>query len=178
MISISAMRRIVKPRTAPIFSTLAKACGHSLRGEDCRDEVPVGGVTAGSFLVARSDGSELLDLREEVLDQVSPLIGMPVVIALDLAVRFGRNDCARAAHIQLGKQPVSIEGLVGQKRIECYVLDQRCDAFQVMSLTRQENKVEQVSKRIDQRHDLGGQSAARAPDGLSVSPPLAPLAFW
>lgn len=156
----------------------ARACGHSLCGEDCRHEVPVGRVTAGSLLVARGDGPELLDLREEVLDQMSPLIGMPVVIALDLTVRFRRNDCARAAPIQLGKQPVGIEGLVGQKSIEGHVVDQRCDAFEVMSLTRQDNKVEQVSERIDQRHDLGGQSAARAPDGLSVSSPLAPLAFW
>jgi hypothetical protein len=47
-----------------------------------------------------------------------------------------------------------------------------------MSLTGQKYEVDQVTERVDQSNDLGGQSAARAPDGLILSPPFAPLAFW
>jgi hypothetical protein len=47
-----------------------------------------------------------------------------------------------------------------------------------VSLTRQEYEVSQVSEGVDQSNDLGGQSATRPPDGLILSPSLAPLAFW
>jgi hypothetical protein len=47
-----------------------------------------------------------------------------------------------------------------------------------MALARQEHEAHEVSQRIDQRDDLGRQPAARATDGLMVSPPFAPLAFW
>jgi hypothetical protein len=41
-----------------------------------------------------------------------------------------------------------------------------------------QDKAHQVAKCIDQRHDFGCQAAFRAPDGLILSPPLAPVAFW
>ena len=139
--------------------------------------MPIGGVATGGFLVARGYGSELLDLREEVLDQMPPFVSMSVKFSLDLAVRFRWDDCARTPRIQLREKPIGVEGLVRKKGIEGHVLDQWRDAFQVVGLTWQENEIEQIPERIDQRHDLGGQSAARAPDGLSLSPPFAPLAF-
>jgi hypothetical protein len=47
-----------------------------------------------------------------------------------------------------------------------------------VALAGQEHEAHQVAQRIDQRDNLGGQSAARASDGLMLSPPFAPLAFW
>jgi hypothetical protein len=44
-------------------------------------------------------------------------------------------------------------------------------------LARQQDEVDQVAERIDQRDDLRGQPAARAPDGLVLRPPFAPVAF-
>jgi len=44
-----------------------------------------------------------------------------------------------------------------------------------MRLTGQQQKGDQVAKRIDQGHDFGRQAATRAPDGLSDIPPFAPL---
>jgi len=120
----------------------------------------------------------LLYFREEVFDQVPPLVGVFIVVALDCAVRLWWDDYARTPRVQFCKQPLGIECLVRQKGVEGDILDQRCNAFQVVSLARQEMKVEQVAEGINQGHDLRGQSAARAPDGLSLSPPFAPLAFW
>jgi hypothetical protein len=45
-------------------------------------------------------------------------------------------------------------------------------------LPRHQHKAHQIAQRIDHGHNLGGQSAFRAPDGLILSPPLAPVAFW
>ena len=47
-----------------------------------------------------------------------------------------------------------------------------------MRLTRQQKKIEQGPEGIDERHDFGRQSAPRASDGLTLSPPYEPLAFW
>ncbi len=80
--------------------------------------------------------------------------------------------------VSFREQPIGIKRLVRQKSVEDDVLGQRCNAFQVVSLAGQQNKIEQVAEGIDQGHDLRGQSAARASDGLSLSPPFAPLAFW
>jgi hypothetical protein len=44
-----------------------------------------------------------------------------------------------------------------------------------MALPRQKEKVRQIAERIHQGHNLGGQATTRTPDGLSTSPPLAPV---
>ena len=85
---------------------------------------------------------------------------MLVVVTLDCAVRLWWDDCARTPRVQLCKQPIGIKRLVRQKGVKGNVLDQRGNAFQVVSLAGQQNKVEQGAQGIDQGHDLRGQSAA------------------
>ena len=140
--------------------------------------MPVCSVAARCLFVSGCYGSEFFDLCEEILDHVPPLIGVLIVIAQDLAVRFRWDDRAGTARVEFREKPVGIECLVGQESIEGNAIDQRFDALHVVGLTGQENEVGQVSERVDQSNDLGGQSAARAPDGLILSPPFAPLAFW
>jgi hypothetical protein len=140
--------------------------------------MPVGGVAERCLFVAGRYGSEFLDLCEEVLDQMPSFVCMFIVIAQELAVRFRRDDGGDAARIEFCEKLIGIERLVGQESIEGNAIDQRFDALHVMGLTGQENEVGQVSERVDHRHDLGGQSAARVPDGLILGPPFAPLAFW
>ena len=50
--------------------------------------------------------------------------------------------------------------------------------FHIVRLRRQEQKPDQISECIDQRHDLGRQASAQAPDGLGLNPAFAPVAFW
>ena len=140
--------------------------------------MPVGSIAGRCFLVPGRYGSEFLDLCEEILDQVPPFVGVFIVIAQELAVRFRWDDGGGTARIEFCEQPIGIKCLVGQESIKGHAIDERFDALHVVSLTRQENEVGQVSERVDQSNDLGGQSATRPPDGLILSPPLAPLAFW
>lgn len=140
--------------------------------------MPVGGVAGLCLFVAGRYSSEFLDLCEEILDQVPPLVGVFIVVAQELPVRFRWDNRAGTACIELFEQPISVESLVSQESTEVYAIDQRLDTPHVMSLTGQKYEVDQVTERVDQSNDLGGQSAARAPDGLILSPPFAPLAFW
>ena len=65
--------------------------------------------------------------------------------------------------------------VVGDVMLDRYIWG---DAERIMALAGQQHKAHQVSQRVHQRDDFGRQSAARAPDGLILSPPFAPLAFW
>ena len=67
---------------------------------------------------------------------------------------------------------------VREQGIERNIFDQRRDTLHIVRLSRQKQEPHQVPKRIDQRYDLGRQPATRASDGLSLSPPFAPVAFW
>ena len=107
-----------------------------------------------------------------------PRVGVFIIITQEFPVCFGRDDRAGAAHIEFFEHPIRVERLIGQESVEVHAIDQRLDPLYVVGLAGQENKVGKVAERIDQSNDLGGQSAARAPDGLILSPPFAPLAFW
>lgn len=71
-------------------------------------------------------------------------------------------------------QPVGIEGSVCKKVIGGQVFDQLRHATQVVGLTRQQTKVDEIAKRVRQRQYLGGDATPRTPYGLALSPPFAP----
>jgi hypothetical protein len=79
--------------------------------------------------------------------------------------------------MQCCPQLVVVKGLVAEESAERQTLNQRCNTFAVVPLTRQQDKVDQVPQCIDQGDDLGRQAAARAPNSLVLSPPFAPVAF-
>ena len=68
--------------------------------------------------------------------------------------------------------------LDGQQRIECDAVDEWPSAHDIVALPRHQGQAQQIAQGIGQRHDLGGQPAFRASDGLILSPILAPGAFW
>ena len=106
-----------------------------------------------------------------------PLVDFGVIVALDFAVGFGRYYGGCAARIEVLSRPIRIERLVRAQGIACNAFDQRRDAFHVMRLPQQKQEPNPVTERIHQGHDLGCQPAAGAPNGLSLSPPFAPVAF-
>ena len=107
-----------------------------------------------------------------------PLVSFGVIVALMPAVRFRRDYGTCAALIQLFQEPVRIERFIRHERAEGDVPDQGRNAFHVVRLTRQQQKADQVAKCVDQGNDFGRQATARTSDGLSLSPPFAPVAFW
>src|SRR5262249_40403514 len=145
---------------------------------ECSDEVDETGKAGIGLFITRGDATERLELAEEVLDQVAPLVHFAIVGDGRGAVGLGRNNRDRPAIVEVGAQPVVVEGLVAEERSEIETGDQRCDADAVVTLTGQQEKADELAERVDQRHDLGGQAAARAADGLILSPPFAPVPCW
>jgi len=134
-----------------------------------------GGETLICFVVTCRDPPELLEPLEAVLDEMSPFVHLDVVRNGGFAIRFRGYDGNRTAFVQSGAQLVVVEGFLGDKRRQVDILDQRLSADAVMALTGQEHKASEITERIDERHNLGRQPAARVADGLIVSPPFAPV---
>lgn len=139
---------------------------------DGRGEATVGLIIAGG------DAPELLEIAEEVLDQVTPAVHREVAGDRADAVGLGRDNRQRSPIVEVGADPVDVEGLVGDQGLELEAGDQRRDTDAVVALARQQDEADQVAERIDQGNDLGRQAAARAANGLSASPPFAPAPCW
>lgn len=85
-----------------------------------------------------------------------------------------RDADQRAACVHLGDDPVAVEGLVGQHRIEGEPLDQRRDPNRVKAVPRYQDEPHELAKRIGQRQDLGRPAAPRLAYRLTLSPPFEP----
>ena len=85
-----------------------------------------------------------------------------------------RNHAFRPAFIQLSDDPVGIESLVCDQRIERDAFDQRCNANRVIALSGQEMEADQISERVGERQDFGRPAAPGLAYGLTLSPPFAP----
>ena len=136
---------------------------------DHRREARVG------FVVAGGDAAESLDLAEEVLDQMAPLVPLDVAGNVGGPVALWRDHRHRAAVVQIGAQGVAIESLVRQQGGEVEILQKRGDTHAIVPLPRQQDEAYEIAQRINQSDDLGRQATARTPDGLILGPPFAPV---
>jgi len=128
---------------------------------NCGEEI------SGGFVVTGGDGAVFLQFAEEVLDEMTCLIGISVEIALNRAVALGRNHERLSSCPQRFDHPlVGIEGLVCQQDLGRHTRQQRVGAFQVMGLARRQDEAQRIAQRIDKRMNLGAQPAFAAPDRL------------
>ena len=88
------------------------------------------------FVVTSGDAAELLDLAEEVLDQMTPLVHLEVAGDCGDPIGFGRDHGNRAPVVQLGAEPVAVEGFVRQQGGEVEIGQKRGDTSAVMSGSR------------------------------------------
>src|SRR5258708_30974276 len=153
----------------------ARVCRNSLDGQDGCDEMDSGSEGGVGCVVSGGDTTELFDFLEEVLDQVAPFVDFGVIGDACGAAGIGRDDRQSTALVQLEAQPVAVKGLVADQRAQRNAIQQRLDANAVVALAWQKDEAGEIAKRIDERHDLGGQAAARLADGLILSPPFAPV---
>src|SRR5215213_139256 len=133
-----------------------------------------GGETRICFVAAHGHALELLQLAEEVLDQVSPLIDIEVYVERRATLWPLRDHHLRAALVQLRDDPVGVERFVSNETAELDVFDQRFHANRVVALTWQQDEPYEIAQRVGQRQDLGRQATARLANGLALSPLLRP----
>ena len=133
-----------------------------------------GGEALIGLVAAHGDAFELLQLAEEVLDQVPPLVDIGVDLDRRQAVRTLRDDDLGASLVQLVDNPVRIERLVADQAFKLDVLDQRRDADRVIAVPWQQDKTDQVAEGVGEGQNFGGEAALGAPYSLALSPPFAP----
>src|SRR5215207_388457 len=134
-------------------------------------EVNTGQEASGGLVVAGGDGPELLELGEEVLDQMPGLVEVFVKGARCLA-GIPRWDDHRLAGLGQRREHalVGIERLVGNEGVRFQPGQKSIRSGQVVLLTAGEMKAGRIAERIDGGVDFGAQPAARASDGLILTP--------
>src|SRR4051794_14022302 len=95
------------------------------------------------FVVTSGDAAELLDLAEEVLDQMTPLVHLEVAGDCGDPIGFGRDRGNRAPVVQLGAEPVAVEGFVRQQGSEVEIRQKRGDTHAVV---REHQKLWEVAQ--------------------------------
>ncbi len=121
---------------------------------------------SGEFVVARGDGSKVLEFIEEALDEIAFAIEREIAIPLDLAVGLRRDNGGDFPLVQRVYKRIGVEGLVAEQGIRLDVFNQRLRANEIMSLTWREHYLDGITQGIDERVDFGAQSAARSADRL------------
>ena len=80
--------------------------------------------------------------------------------------------------IEGADEGVSVEGLVGDQSARIEGFDQRFGASQIVILARAEHHLDRIAEGVDERMNLGGQSAAGSANGLRTVFFWAPALCW
>ncbi len=105
---------------------------------------------------------------------MAPLVGVAVEFSREAPVGLGRDHRLGSRLGQGLAQPVRVKRPVRKQLSAREPLDERRGATQIVGLAGQQAEVDQVAKRVGQRHDFRRHAAARAPDSLAFGPPFAP----
>jgi hypothetical protein len=137
------------------------------------DELDDGEVVGVVLFESGSDGSEMLNLVEEALDEVSVPIEEGAEGRDVDAVGHGFDVRPSAALGQAFAQRVAVIGAVGEQDLADLKAGQHvAGAFAVVGLAFGKLERDRIAVCIDESVDLGGQSASRTPhaSGWSVVP--------
>lgn len=141
----------------------------------CRSEEDEGLEALIGLFVSCGDASEPFEIAKEVFDEMTPSIHGEIARDWRLAICLGGDHSLCSDRVQQPAQPVVVEALVGKQGLHLDAVDQAVSGDAVMTLARQEREAGKRAERIDESDDLRRQAAARAADGLTASPPLAPV---
>jgi len=133
--------------------------------------------TAVCFVASHCYAFEFLQLAEEILDQMAPLVNVLVDVERLGAALMLRDYDLCPALVHVFDDPVGIKGFVADQPTEFDVLDQGRDADGVKAMAGEQDEPHQIPKCVGQREDFGGPAALRLADGLIFGPPFAPCAW-
>jgi hypothetical protein len=133
---------------------------------------------SSEFVVAGGDGTKVLELVEEALDEVAFAIEREIALTLGFSVGLWRNHRSDSSPGERVDQWIGVVGLVAEQGAGIDGVDQRLGASQIVALTRREDQFDGIAQRIDKSVDFGSQSAARSADGLFAVFFRAPALCW
>ncbi len=132
-----------------------KACGPLAACYECCGKIEIGAEAFVSFVVSGCDSPEFLDFGEIVFDQMAPFVHFGVDLDKLFSVLSWWDDRECSARIELKPEPIGIESLIREQRVERHAVNQRPDPHDVVALARHQDKAHQIAEGIDQRHDFG-----------------------
>ena len=126
------------------------------------------------FVCPHRDAFEFLELAEEILDQVPPLVEFGVQPHRQRPPWVLRDHDLCAALVKVGNDGIAVEGLVGDQSAEGDSVDQRSDTDRIETVAGQQDEANQIAERVGQREYFGRHAALGAADRLVLRPPFAP----
>ena len=132
----------------------------------------------GELVVTRGDGPKMLELVEETLNEIAFAVEGEVARARGFSVGFGWDDWRDRSSVEDADEEVGVEGLVGDQSAGIDGFDQRFGTSQIVILARAEHHLNGIAEGVDERVNLGGQSAAGSADGLRAVFFWAPALCW
>ncbi len=128
-----------------------------------------------SLFIACGDTSKAFHLTEEIFDEMTPLVFVPVMRGMPAGALAKRNDGLNMSPCQALAQPVGVERLVADKGQTVDAGQKSIEARDVVAIARQQHEADQIAERIDDRRNLRRPAAARFADGLFLNAPFAPV---
>jgi hypothetical protein len=124
----------------------------------------------GGFVVAGGDRPELFEFAEEILDQVALFVEFAIEFTRRQAVWSGRDDGGFASRRQrVEDSAIGIEGAICDQQVGGHMRQQRISPGQVVRLSRGQQQAQRIAERVNQRMDLGAQTAAATAKCLVLS---------
>ena len=121
---------------------------------------------SGELIVACCDGAEVLEFVEEALDEVALAIEGEVARQWNRAAGMGRNDRSDLPVGEGFDEGISVIGLVTDQSRWIGILEQGLCTSEVAGLAWRKHQLDGIAQGIDERVNLGAQSAARSADRL------------
>ena len=121
---------------------------------------------SSEFVVACGNGTKVREFVKEALDEIAFAIEREVAIPRGLAIGLWGNHGGDLSPVESVDQRISVVGLVADQGPRIGAIDQRLGTSQIVGLPRREQQCDGVAQGIDERVDLGGQSAAGSANRL------------
>jgi len=115
---------------------------------------------------------------EETFDEIAFAVEGEIARARGFSVGLGWDDWGDRSIAEGGDEGVGVEGLVGDQSAGIDGFNQRFGTSEIVILARTEHHLDRIAEGIDERVNLGGQSAAGSADGLRAVFFWAPALCW
>ena len=134
-------------------------------------QVQSGQEITGGFFIAGSNGPEVFDNVEETFDEIGLAIEREVAWALDLAIRFWRDDNLDQARFEAFYEAAGIVSFAGKQGFGLHLCGQDFGLLDIVDVAAGQAEHQRIAERVDDHVDFGREPAARAPD-RPVDPPF------
>src|SRR6202022_1873931 len=168
----------------PTGEELVKKVSETAKGlysveEDCNgSQLHPGEEISRKLVITCGDGAEVLEQIEEALDQIAFTVECEVALPLDVSVGLGRNNRSDSTLGESFHERIGVISFVGNQGLWVGVLDQRFRASKIMILAWCKHQFDGIAHSVDERMNLGRQSAARSADRLRAVFFRAPALCW